>query len=234
MIVPCAALWPAPGVHPENHWGHIAARLGYTWPLERPLLIGLRGVKMFAEVTHQPVHRATYEDTFVLLQGDRAPYLFRGSTTAYQAFSKRSPDVTGDGVGDVGSIRCGRYVLHLLEGQANGPIFELRLPDGSERIPCHRDTDHDGVISEAEARRSEEMRDRPQTNSDGCYATAVLFHPGYTSGRSSIACQTAAAESLRELAKSGLELDYELVNSWDVVPLGEDAAGMYAVVEPSA
>lgn len=225
-VVDCRNLWPKPE-HALNWWGHIAGALGSNAPLARPFLIGLRGVKIFAAETHQPVHRPNYDDTFVLLRAGEQPYPFAGSTTAYQLKSKASPDTDGDGLGDVGSIRCGRYVLHYIPGQALGPIFHLKMPDGSDRIPAHRDFDHDGVISEAEAKRSELLRGRPQTNSDGCYATAVLFHPGFTSGRSSIACQTASQPNLDELKRAGPVIDYVLANAWDVLPFAEEARELY-------
>src|SRR5690349_13178212 len=110
-VVNCSKLWPADGVSGLNHWGELAGKLGASPTLKRPFLIGLRGVTLNAQQTHQPVHAPAYDDTFVLLAPGDAPVVFSGATHAYQKFSKLAPDNDGDGLGDVGSIRCGSFVL---------------------------------------------------------------------------------------------------------------------------
>lgn len=233
MRVPCSVLWPKPDpVDRLLHWWAIAGRLGAQVSLERPFLIGIRGAREGDAETHQPVHKPVYDDTFVFIPPAEvgSTITFPGATHAYQLNSKLSPDVSGDGVGDVGSIRPGRYLL-TDKGAQPHPIFVLTTPDGSGRIPCFRDTDHDGVISEAEARRSVEARGVAQSNSDGCFATAVLFHTGYdapvsAAHRSSIACQTANLRWLLEMRKSaskcGGVIDYVLINAWELVPIAEE------------
>ena len=151
-----------------------------------------------------------------------APVVFAGATHAYQLYSSESPDVSGDGIGDVGSIRPGRYVLRLVS--SNPPEFSIKMPDGSPDLPAYRDTDHDGVISEAEALASEVMtRGRQVIKGKGATANAVLFHPGWDVRKpgtsrsfSSIACQTAPLSSMQRLARAGSPIDFVLTNADDV------------------
>lgn len=198
-------LWPSGAVAPVNWWSWLAGKL-----LESvqpgPVLIGIRGVVPWAEETHETRSQAAYDDTFVLLAPGHDPKLFRGSSHAYQLFSKLSPDVNGDGVGDVATINPGRYVLHyrMLDG-AGCPVFDLTLPDGSGNIPASRDLNHDGhVDGSIEA---------------GPYvATAVLFHTGYDAPpgaehRSSIACQTTSVQNLRDMAAAGHTIVYVLTTA---------------------
>jgi len=228
MIIACSGLWPAVGQSPVAHWGDLAGKLWAPFDFDRPFLIGLRGVAQFAAETHQPVHKPAYDDTFVLLVRGEEPFVFPGATHAYQKFSKAAPDNDGDGHGDVGSIRCGQYVLTCAVRKPQ-PIFTLALPSGSQNIPAHRDFDHDGVISEEEAKRSVETKRGPQAAADGLFATAVLFHTGFdappgAAHSSSIACQTTNIKWLELLASKGKVIDYRLVNAWDAVALLSPAA----------
>jgi len=223
MKVECSKLWPAAGVAPVNHWGDLAGKLGASPSLKRPFLIGLRGVALNANETHQPVHVPAYDDTFVLLVPGEEPILFEGATHAYQKVSKLSPDNDGDGQGDVGSIRCGTFVLTCAVLKPH-PIFIITLPSGSQKLPAHRDFDHDGVISEAEAKKSEETTKGPQAGPEGLHATAVLFHTGWDAPpgaehSSSIACQTTNVKWLELMARKGRVIDYRLINAWDALNL---------------
>src|SRR4029078_5805849 len=106
------------------------------------------------------------------------PLVFPGATHAYQKNSKESPDANHDGVGDVGSILPGRFGMKLAAGKY--PVFVITMPHGSEKIPCVRDLNHDGV---------------PESD-QGYFATGILFHCGYdapsdSDHKSSIGCQTA-------------------------------------------
>jgi hypothetical protein len=228
MQVPCANLWPSDDPN-ENfvHWSLIAQQLGAPKVLSRPFLLGLRGAAVGDAVTHQPVHKPAYDDTFVLLIGEEAPVVFLGATHAYQLDSKLSPDVSGDQRGDVGSIRTGSYLL-TDKGAQPHPIFTLTCLDGSDKIPAHRDTDHDGVISEAEAAKSEAARTGPQTSEIGHYAMSVLMHTGIDAPANavhkfSIACQTTSLKWLElmrtKAAATGGVIDYVLVNAWEAVKL---------------
>jgi hypothetical protein len=208
-------LWPGsePG-ESTTHWGWLAGELGADFPLIRPFLIGIRGVAPREDETHELVARPAYDDSFVLLSPDPVPpYLFPGATHAYQLDSKLSPDVDGDGRGDVGTIRPGRFVLTLAV-EKPFPIFTLTMAGtGSGNIPCFRDTDHDGEYSPAEITRSS-------------LASAVLLHTGWdapaaSAHRSSIACQTCNASNLELVAthakRHGGKVDYVLVDAESLI-----------------
>jgi hypothetical protein len=255
--VDARGLWPSgePFSAP-NWWGWLAGTLGAEYPLKRPFLIGIRGVACspsFATETHETVARPAYDDTFVFLSPQPVPpYVFAGATHPYQRDSKLSPDIDGDGRGDVGCIRTlqllradtrpgetsvvyeavkgsglflrkdpwapGRLVMTLaLESPC--PVFTIATVDGSERIPCVRDTDHDGKYSPAELTQAS-------------FATAVLFHTGFdappdSQHRSSIACQTCNVADLRLMASHarafGRKIDYVPIEAKDALALLEHA-----------
>lgn len=219
-------LWPAPGREIE-HWGMLLGMIlgadpGY--PMKRPFLLGIRGAAPFASETHPMRHVPAYDDAFVLFHADgkTAPLVFPGATHAYQKNSKESPDVNHDGVGDVGSILPGRYLMKPAAGKY--PVFVITTPDGSPQIPCVRDIDHDGI---------------PEADM-GYFATGILFHCGYdapadSDHKSSIGCQTAnirRLEMLASAAKGYDGIDYELrtaeslivlLNSANIEPFPLDA-----------
>jgi hypothetical protein len=234
MGVDCAVLWPA-GEEGEAllHWGYIAGRLGADPSLSRPFLLGIRGAAPLATETHEIVHQPNYDDTFVLLAKSAAPLVFRGASHAYQRFAKSgAPDVNRDGLPDVATIRCDRYVLTERKGERY-PCFVLTLPNGDDRIPCVRDTNHDERLSPAEdAAAAVPGNDaRRQIGPKGQYATAVLFHTGIDAPadakhRFSIACQTASLVWLDRMAlaarASGGKIDYVLKDATDVIELAEE------------
>lgn len=212
-----------PNVEPgasTNHWGFIAGKLGAKPQLGRPFLIGIRGVavenNLTALKTHETVAKPAYDDAFVCLVPDPAgpPYVFAGATHPYQRDSKLSPDVDGDGRGDVGCIRPGHFELTLAL-EAPYPVFVLTLPGGSGQIPAFRDTNHDGLYSAAEL-------------SQMSFASAVLLHTGFdapadSEHRSSIACQTCSLPDLRYLASHarpyGKKIDYVLLDAADAITI---------------
>jgi hypothetical protein len=234
MGVNCAVLWPASdGAEALLHWGYIAGKLGADANLARPFLLGIRGAAPLAAETHEIIHQPNYDDTFVLLAKGALPLVFRGATHAYQRFAKSgAPDVNRDGLPDVATIRCARYVLTERKGERY-PCFVLKLPNGDDKIPCVRDTDHDEKLSPAEdAAAAVPGNDaRRQIGAKGQYATAVLFHtgidaPANAQHRFSIACQTASLVWLDRMAlaarASGGKIDYVLKDAADIVPLAEE------------
>ncbi len=208
----CGVIWPYQPEREYVHWKQLAGALGYELG-GRPVLLVIRGAYPFARRAHRMIFAPRLDDCGVLIDpklGGPNPYVFRLSSHAYQLASGASPDVNRDGAGDVGSIRPGRYVLHQLAATT----YHVKTPDGSDRIPCWRDTSHDGVISEAEAERSETATSGPQvTPGVGMWANAVLLHESWSSGRSSISCITTEAREFERIRAAGKTIDMLLVNA---------------------
>lgn len=215
MIVPASHVWPAEGVEPRNHWGALAGKLSPLGlsRLDRPLLIGIRGLTLYAAETHEVVARTGYYDTGVLLYPDAttsaAPFVFQFATYPYQNRSRASDDGDGDGVGDVATIRPGHYVLTLAR-TGSDPVWTMSTLDGRVRIPCARDLNQDGRIDAIEGARD-------------FTASAILLHKGAADGRSSIGCQTAPLDVLSVIARAGKVLDYRLVLGSTVARLLDDS-----------
>jgi Putative peptidoglycan binding domain len=218
----CWRLWPSAVDDPAQqaaHYRSLCELLNEEPPSARPFLIGLRGVYTFGRRTHRVIHSRRYDDAFILLKPDHPPVVFRGATHAYQLAAAETPDENNGDLGDVGSIRPGRYVLHLLT--TSPPQFQIKTPEGDTRLPAFRDTDHNGVISATEAEEAESALDGPRTShAIGMFASGVLFHPGYEEMKSeasehfsSIACQTAPLSVLEYLRDAGSEIEYLLVNA---------------------
>ena len=195
----CRILWPKSSAQAIWQWSAVAGKLGATFPLPRPFLLCIRGVKPGDAEDHEPVHEPRYDDAFVFSAPGEEPVLFAAASHAYQRDSKASPPGP-DGRGAVGSIRPGRY---MLKDTRNGAevVFRITQPDGFEQLPAWRDYDHDGKLSPAEMQRSEEARTGAQVGDDGAWASAVLLHggldePNHPDGSApdhkySIACFTA-------------------------------------------
>jgi hypothetical protein len=217
----------------ETRWGHwatLCARLGYQLP-KRALLIGIRGLMLGASELHPVVSSPRYDDTFVLLWRDETgqPFVkeFAGATHAYQKLSKAAPDADHDGTPDVGTIRPGLYCMETL--QLSPPKLWIKRTPTDPRVPTARDTDHDGVVSQAETDASIERTSGPQVDAKlGDYALEVLMHPGFTSMTekgtpfSSIGCQTAHVDDVRTVAERG-KLDYLLVDGARVIAADANA-----------
>ena len=227
--VSCDGLWPdvaAPAGVQREHYLSLCRKIDPDLPGDKPVLLGLRGVYPFGRKTHRMIHAMRYDDTFVLLQGDAEPFVFRGATHAYQLLSSDAPNADLKGQDDVGSIRPGIYVLHRRDTKPI-PIFHVKLSNGSGDLPAYRDTNHDGVISPEEAEQSVSATKGEQvTPGVGMFANAVLFHPGYETiepGKnrpfSSIACQTAALADVERLSAAGSEIHFVLANAADLVPV---------------
>jgi hypothetical protein len=221
MQADCSKLWPKDGESPLTHWGFLAGKLGADPDLPRPFLICLRGVPPFAIEAHPNVARPGYNDAGILVYRG-GQQVFPMSSVPYQTNSRESPDVNHDGVGDVGCIKTGRYVL-TDKGIQPYPVFVLTNPDDTDKIACSRDLRHDGQIDHS---------------GPAVYlATAVLMHTGADGAQlvppsahtSSIACQCANVrwlQFMRERARatgSGV-IDYVLIDAADAVALFDDLA----------
>lgn len=209
-------LWPpteAPGFV-WAHWVVIAERLGVEFPLHRGVLLCLRGARLRAAESHPMRSVAEYDDTGVLMTNAEIE-VFPMSSHAYQVNSRLSPDVDGDGRGDVGTIVPGRYLLRDLRA-GKYPIFHLTTTGGYGAIPCYRDTNHDGVIEHGELTKQ-------------YTATSILVHGGLddppdSPHHYSIGCQCvplAARQLMVGAARDDL-LDYVLVKAEDAVALAPD------------
>lgn len=128
-----------------------------------------------------------YGDRFVVLTPDKKVKTFTGATHPGQSSSSDAPDVSGDGVGDVGILRPGNYLANANGDHSGAPSYHVVSKQGSDAVPGFRDVDHDGNYSSAERRGS---RERGDTVSE------ILFHIGGSSGPSSIGCQNLPPETM--------------------------------------
>lgn len=153
---------------------------GEVCPNGQPTVLGLR----------QGVGGSTrrYEDTFVVLTPDGHVKRFGGATHPGQNSSTASPDVTGDGRGDVGMIRPGNYRVVPNGEHAGAASFHVRTLGGSGNLPGWRDTNHDGTFAD---------RERAGSESRGDTLSGVLFHQGNSNTPSSIGCQTMSPAEYR-------------------------------------
>lgn len=129
-----------------------------------------------------------YRDRFVVLTPNGRVQEFTGATYPGQSSSRASPDVTGDGRGDVGMIRPGNYTVVPNGNHAGAASYHVRTLGGSGSIPGWRDSNQDGTYSGTERGASERRGDR---------LTGVLFHQGNSSAPSSIGCQTMSPSEYR-------------------------------------
>jgi peptidoglycan hydrolase-like protein with peptidoglycan-binding domain len=96
-----------------------------------------------------------------------------------QMTSSTSPDVSGDGSGDVAHLHAGVYNYQTSTTWHNGK--ERFNPAGWANEPVARDINHNGVIDGARERKS--------------YAgSGIQIHPGNSSSPSSTGCQTMAPD----------------------------------------
>lgn len=200
-------LWCPPGTHPVNHY---SAVLGRIWggllppPTDKPCILAIRGVALFAEETHEVVSKPAYDDTGILFIPGSEPFLFPMATHPYQTNSRAATDGNGDGVPDVATVRTGLYKLTLALTKPY-PVWTFATLSGSASIPCARDLNHDGRIDAREYERQ-------------LTATAILLHCGYdapagSDHRSSIGCATASLRTLEVIARAGRQILYRLVDA---------------------
>jgi hypothetical protein len=226
-LAACETLWPR-GSSPEEelaHFGALCAAGGFRSGSERPTLLALRGVWLFGRCIHPVWHAPLYDDAFILLSDGAAPFAFRGATHPYQVDSKASADLDRDGRKDVGMVRPGCYVLEIVGNDP--PIFKLLTREGRAEIPVYRDTNHNARIDELEKKASETAtRGEQVAPGVGAFGTEILLHPGYDARQSpkgnpfsSIGCQTAPIDALRQVLGAGRTIDYVLVDAVDLLPI---------------
>ena len=153
---------------------------GEVCPNGQPTVLGIRAGEGGAA--------REYRDRFIVLSPNGRVQEFTGATYPGQSSSRASPDVTGDGRGDVGMIRPGNYTVVPNGEHAGAASFHVRTRSGSGSLPGWRDTNQDGTYSGGERDASERRGDR---------LTGVLFHQGNSSAPSSIGCQTMSPAEYR-------------------------------------
>jgi len=169
----------------------------------KPTVLGLRGLSRDG-TQHDTTSARAYDDTFVVLTPDGHVREFSGATHPGQNRSTMSPDVTGDGVGDVGMIRPGNYQVVPNGEHAGAASFHVRTTGGSGNLSGWRDTNQDGRFSDAERAASERRGDT---------LNGVLFHQGGTGAPTSIGCQTMSPSTYSAFldAVGGRGFSYTLV-----------------------
>ncbi len=145
-------------------------------------VLALRGLSRAGHRLGETTIAQRYSDTIIVLKKGRVSY-YTASTHPAQARSNASPDVSGDGVGDVGMILAGKYWAHPNGAHPKSygpPSYHVRVKrNGSQYLPGVRDTNHDGRFSTAERNASKRRGDR---------LSEVLVHVGNSSSPSSIGC----------------------------------------------
>jgi hypothetical protein len=223
-LAACDALWPdVAGERARACYAGLCEAAGFH-ASGRPTLLALRGVWLFGRKVHPVWHAPLYDDAFILLTDNAAPVTFRGATHPYQVDSSASADLDRDGRKDVGMVRPGNYVLEATATEP--PIFKVLTQEGKAQIPVYRDTNHNARIDELEKRASETAsRGEQVIPGIGAFGTEILLHPGYDTLQphkkapfSSIGCQTAPVEALRQVLSAGRTIDFVLVDAVDLLP----------------
>ncbi|MGE0488208.1 MAG: peptidoglycan-binding protein [Vulcanimicrobiota bacterium] len=184
---------PRGASQPERyqHYANLLQQQGVEVDPNRTYVLGLRGLDPDDNQTAD-LHNGNslrqrnqegnrYNDSFVVLRPGGGVEVIRGATYPGQSSSTSSPDITGDGRGDVGMIAPGTYQVVPNGNHGGAASFHVRSESGSGRLQGWRDTNHDGNYSASERATSEARGDT---------LSAVLFHPGNPNSPRSIGCQT--------------------------------------------
>lgn len=195
-------------LHDRAFYEQIATGAGVTLH-GQAVVVGVRG--MSRSGAHHDVHtQKTFDDVVAVLKADGTVLELPAATHPWFTTSTAAPDVDGDGRGDVGMIRPGRYHAvprpgRLLAGQ---PTFHIQTVEGSDKLPGWRDTNHDGVYDDAERKASETRHDA---------LGAVLFHEGGPGAPAPIGCQVLDAVAIKTfvtaIGGAGADIDYVLVDA---------------------
>ncbi|MBX3205936.1 MAG: hypothetical protein KF764_12760 [Labilithrix sp.] len=189
-----------------DDYAAFAARHGSAPRAGQPLVIGIRGRDLAGNV-HETRVTQTLDDTLVVLTPDERVVRLAVSTHPWET-TGNVPDVDGDGHGDVGMIRPGKYLAVQREASRDiggARTYHVLTEGGADRLPGYRNTDHDDAYSADE---------REASDSRGDYLTAVLFHRGGEGTPPAVGCQVLDADGIRILAREGgARFDYLLVDA---------------------
>jgi hypothetical protein len=185
---------PPKGATQAEQYEHYKAMLearGYSLAADKPTVVALRGVASTGD-SHATTAALKYDDTMVVISKDAKgePHVttFSGSTHPGESNAAIGgtvgvPDVDKDGKADVGMINAGEYELvkHAInDGNHNGATaWDVRTLAGSGALPGVRDTNHDGVYSDAE---------RAASLARGDVLTGVMIHQGAANVPQSAGC----------------------------------------------
>jgi len=174
-----------------QHYKDMLEARGYTLAADKPTVVALRGVDTKGQ-SHTTTSATSYDETLVMISKDAKgePHVttFGGSThpgqtTAAVGGTVGVPDVDGDGKADVGMINAGEYELvkHAVNGgDHNGAAaWDVHTVGGSGVLPGVRDTNHDGVYSQAE---------KDASAARGDVLTGVMIHQGAANAPQSAGC----------------------------------------------
>ena len=182
-LVPVRLAPPGASVAEQfEHYKAIIEARGFSLDPVHPTVLAIRGMASDGTV-HPTTSAARYDDTLVVLKRDANGNVevttFAGSTHPGQRSSTASPDVTRDGLGDVGMINAGEYRIEPRGEHAGAAAWDVRTAAGSHDLAGVRDTDHDGQFSAAE---------RAASAGRGDTLSGVLIHQGGADNPWSIGC----------------------------------------------
>jgi hypothetical protein len=192
---------PSSGSHSEfnTYAAMVRAAGGQVNPGGQVTILGIRPKNGGATTS--------YSDQFVALLPNGTVRHFTGSTRPGQTRSSESPDVNGDGVGDVAMLRPGSYYA-VPNGLHDGkPSYSVRSAanHGSDNVAAYRDLNHDGFYSASE---------KDYALRHNITASSILFHVGQ-GNPSSIGCQNLMPSNIdsfiNAVGGSGASFNYTLV-----------------------
>jgi hypothetical protein len=200
-------------------WDAFAKSHGMPRHTGRARVIGVRGRDSDGNVHSTTIQRGIFDDSVVVLGTDGSVTLLSVSTHPWEISSSSSPDVDGDGKGDVGMLLPGRYQAVARGAGSNIaglPTYHVVNVDGTDGLTGVRNTEHLDHYTQEEFDASRERGDK---------LTAILFHKGGDGAPNAIGCQVLDADGIATLSqKASARFDYLLVdaNDTDDLPSATD------------
>lgn len=167
-----------------RHYQKLLKKYRYALPsaAEARTVIGLRGINLERQIFAEGARDyRKYTDCYVVLwlssKGKKRVAHFAGSTTPGQARTRYqgTPDVNRDGGKDIAHLSPAIYFYKARKYKGQSAY------GNGMRVPCYRDTNHDGHIDLNEKKASAQRGDT---------ADGILFHRGRDNKPSSVGCQT--------------------------------------------